>query len=130
MEKNCSSNQKLPFEVVERKPNVFTRISEMMFAKKQRVKVRFDVSPEMKAYKERKQVSLNASRPLSKNEDTLQFKVRTHLLDGKSITVLECMDLFHSTELRHVISNLRKHMEIHDELVTTPSNKKIKRYYC
>lgn len=68
-------------------------------------------------------------RPLSTNKNTLDYKVKTYLLEGNSITTLECIDLFHSTELRATIARLRKHMDIQDQWITTDSGKRVKRYF-
>lgn len=59
-----------------------------------------------------------------------QDKVRNHLLSGLSITVQQCIRLTHSTELRRIISRLRKSgMNIKDRWYEVNGKKEYKVYY-
>lgn len=58
----------------------------------------------------------HVAQPKRKHDGTFDFKcdhdpqknVKRHLESGMSITVQQCLKLYHSTELRRIISRLRK----------------------
>lgn len=121
------SNQDYPFEVTDRKATVFTKISDKLFLMKVRRHVRQSnrKDPAMQLYK----INLKERSGLITNPSVKQ-KIKEHLESGKSLTALDCLRLFHSTELRSRIAELRKVMTIHDDWVTTSDGKRHKRYFC
>lgn len=127
-----------PFEVVERKATVFTRIGNAIFRHKVRRQVKQSdrKDPHLIAYQDDLKTPPQVVSPHKAAIDAepekpkVREQVRAHLESGKSITVLECLRMFHSTELRHVIAELRKTMTIQDEYQTTTDGKRYKRYFC
>ena len=58
-----------------------------------------------------------------------QQKVENHFLAGKSLTVKSCSSLYHTTELRVIVSRLRKHFKIKDVKCYEPDGTWYKRYW-
>lgn len=63
--------------------------------------------------------------PLKKDPQQL---VKIHLQAGLSISVLDCLKLYHTTELRRIISRLRRTMTITDIWYIENAVKKYKLY--
>jgi hypothetical protein len=58
-----------------------------------------------------------------------QKSVAEHLKNGNSLTVMECWQLYHTTELRRIISRLKREgMQITGAWEKGPQNAKYKRY--
>lgn len=57
-------------------------------------------------------------------------RILAHMLDGKSITPLEALDLFGSFRLGARIADIRAEgYDVKSEFVTLPNGKKVKRYH-
>jgi hypothetical protein len=58
-----------------------------------------------------------------------QTSVKQHLKNGGTLTVLECWSLYHTTELRRIISRLKREgMQIVASWEQGPEKAKYKRY--
>lgn len=112
-----------PFEVKEDNRGFFAKLMEKRRVNKVIREGRKDTERIMAEYRAEK------AKPITLvNPDSAQQKVKKHLEDGKSITVVECLRLYHSTELRGIIARLRKSMTIHDTWVEQ-DGRRFKRYY-
>jgi hypothetical protein len=59
-----------------------------------------------------------------------ESQVLSYLLSGKELTVVKAFRLFHTTELRRIISRLRKSIPIQSEMVTNyVTNKRYAEYW-
>ncbi len=71
--------------------------------------------------------NINENHAASKSQTD---RILEHMLSGKSITPLEALDLFGTMRLGARIADIRKKGYIvYSEFVTTPTNKRVKRYY-
>lgn len=53
-----------------------------------------------------------------------------YLLRGNSLTTLDCLRLFHSTEARHYIARIRKRgYDVKDKWLETENGEHIKKYW-
>ena len=55
-----------------------------------------------------KERELKAQSFIEQNQETTYSKVENYLLEGGSLTVLECWQKFHTTELRKIVSRINK----------------------
>jgi len=122
--------------VLDRKPTLLSRIcakSSMAKVRLRRIADRREFHAEYKdSRKERPSVMplTDVAAKASVHAPSAQALVKQHLESGKSITVIDCLRMFHTTELRTIIARLGKTMTIHDEYVTTTDGKRYKRYFC
>lgn len=59
-----------------------------------------------------------------------QAAIQAYLIKGKSLTVLECIKKFHTTELRKTICRLKnKGMNISSDWIMEDGKKRFKRYF-
>ena len=56
----------------------------------------------------RKERELKAQSFIEQNRQTTYSKVENYLLEGGSLTVLECWHKFHTTELRKIVSRINQ----------------------
>lgn len=56
----------------------------------------------------RKERELKAQSFIEQNRQTTYSKVENYLLEGGSLTVLECWQKFHTTELRKIVSKINQ----------------------
>lgn len=56
----------------------------------------------------RKERELKAQSFIEQNRQTTYSKVENYLLEGGSLTVLECWQKFHTTELRKIVSRINQ----------------------
>ena len=80
---------------------IFSKAYSIYHAKKAKEK-------ELEIEQLRKERELKAQSFIEHNQKTIYSKVENYLLEGGSLTVLECWQKFHTTELRMIVSRINK----------------------